>query len=63
MLKAAGAGALAIELGGLGADRLYFDGNAEVLYTENENQFAAVVELRAGEGYSRTPFTTASSMV
>src|ERR1700727_471094 len=35
-VKAAEHGAIAIEPGGLGVSRLYFDGNAEVLYTENE---------------------------
>jgi Glycosyl hydrolase family 63 C-terminal domain len=35
-LKGAGAGAIAIEPTGLGATRLYFDGDAEVLYTEND---------------------------
>jgi len=35
-LRAAEDGAIAIEPAGLGATRLYFDGDAEVLYTENE---------------------------
>jgi len=35
-LRAAEDGAIAIEPAGLGASRLYFDGDAEVLYTENE---------------------------
>jgi Mannosylglycerate hydrolase MGH1-like glycoside hydrolase domain len=35
-LSAAGDGAIAVEPAGLGVSRLYFDGDAEVLYTENE---------------------------
>src|SRR6202142_217938 len=35
-LRAAEEGAIAIEPAGLGASRLYFDGDAEVLYTENK---------------------------
>ena len=36
-LHAAGDGAIAIEPAGFGVSRLYFDGDAEVLYTENES--------------------------
>jgi len=36
-LKAAEAGAIAVEPASLGVSRLYFEGNAEVLYTENES--------------------------
>jgi Glycosyl hydrolase family 63 C-terminal domain len=36
-LRAAGDGAIAIEPAGLGVSRLYFDGDAETLYTENES--------------------------
>jgi hypothetical protein len=35
-LSAAEDGAIAVEPAGLGVSRLYYDGNAEVLYTENE---------------------------
>ena len=35
-LSAAGAGSIAVEPAALGVSRLYFDGHAEVLYTENE---------------------------
>jgi Glycosyl hydrolase family 63 C-terminal domain len=35
-LRAAGHGAIAVEPAALGVSRLYFDGDAEVLYTENE---------------------------
>ncbi len=37
LLKAAEHGAIAVEPAGLGVSRLYFDGSAEVLYTENES--------------------------
>ncbi|HEX3945957.1 MAG TPA: hypothetical protein VHW69_17930 [Rhizomicrobium sp.] len=36
-LKAAEPGAIAVEPASLGVSRLYFDGDAEVLYTENES--------------------------
>jgi Glycosyl hydrolase family 63 C-terminal domain len=36
-LHAAGSGAIGIDPSGLGASRLYFDGEAQVLYTENES--------------------------
>ena len=36
-VRAAERGAIAVEPAGLGVSRLYFDGNADVLYTENES--------------------------
>jgi hypothetical protein len=54
-LKPAGKGAIAIEPSGLGATRLYFDGDAEVLYTENETNAPRLWNY-GGPGYFKDAF-------
>src|ERR1700678_1842756 len=54
-VKAAEHGAIAIEPGGLGVSRLYFDGNAEVLYTENETNAPRLWNF-GQEGYFKDAF-------
>jgi len=54
-LRAAEDGAIAIEPAGLGASRLYFDGDAEVLYTENETNAPRLWNF-GGTGYFKDAF-------
>ena len=54
-LRASGKGAVAIEPAALGVTRLYFEGDAEVLYTENETN-ARRLWNEAAAGYFKDAF-------
>jgi hypothetical protein len=54
-LRAAEDGAIAIEPAGFGVSRLYFDGDAEVLYTENETNAQRLWNF-GGSGYFKDAF-------
>jgi hypothetical protein len=54
-LSAAGHGAIAVEPAALGVSRLYFDGDPEVLYTENETN-AQKLWNYGGAGYFKDAF-------
>jgi hypothetical protein len=54
-LSAAGHGAIAVEPAGLGVSRLYFDGDAVVLYTENETNAPRLWNY-GQEGYFKDAF-------
>jgi hypothetical protein len=54
-LRAAEHGAIAIEPAGYGVSRLYFEGDAEVLYTENETNFQRLWNY-GGAGYFKDAF-------
>src|SRR6202162_3070394 len=54
-LRAAEDGAIAVEPAGFGVSRLYFDGDAEVLYTENETNAQRLWNFGPG-GYFKDAF-------